>query len=310
MADAAPPDPGAMMADTDFFDLLERVAEEAPGGRAIPLRVGASMRCEEYGAFGLAFKSAVDLEGSYRRVERYGRVVTSVANFRLVPMERATFFEVIPGTPDRRGLRLTHELALGAATALSREVGTEGFTPVAVHLSLPVPVDRSVRDAFEQVFGCPILFDTGRDALEVSQERLAQPNRLGDVSFSRFFDTHLDQALAELPEDDLLARRVRAEVAQALSEGVPTLAQMAKRLGMSRRTLQRRLADAGVAYQDLVTEARRDLVERLLRTTEYGLAEVAFLAGFSDQSTFSRAFKRWCNQTPRGYRQAHSRSPI
>ena len=72
-------DPEQMICDSDFFGLLERIADQALRGRDVALRVGASMRCDEYGAFGLAFKSAVDLESSYVRVERYGRIVTSIA---------------------------------------------------------------------------------------------------------------------------------------------------------------------------------------------------------------------------------------
>ena len=110
--------------------------------------------------------------------------------------------------------------------------------------------------------------------------------------------------LAELDDDESLEHRVRIEVSQALSDGIPTLSDIAKRLGMSSRTLQRRLADSGHTYQKLIDEARRQLAEKLLRRTEYALNEVAFLTGFSDQSAFTRAFKRWAGQTPRSFRLA------
>ncbi|MEO1173576.1 MAG: helix-turn-helix domain-containing protein, partial [Myxococcota bacterium] len=65
---------------------------------------------------------------------------------------------------------------------------------------------------------------------------------------------------------------------------------------------QRRLADLELSFQSLVDEARRELSERLLKHTAYSLAEIAFLTGFSEQSAFNRAFKRWAGQTPRSYR--------
>ena len=298
-APQGPADPHRMMPDTEFFDLLERVAK-LDGGRSIPLRVGASMRCDDYGAFGLAFKSAVDLGGAYHRVERYGRIVTSIANFRVVPGAEHTLFEVIPGSDDRLGARLTHELALAAAMALSREVCTRAFVPVAVHIARPAPPDRS---SFDGHFRCPIRFEAEHDALEVTAEQLSHPNRLGDASISRFFDTHLDQALADLPAHGELIHRVRAAISPALSEGVPTLPRMARQLGMSRRTLQRRLAEAGISYQALVADVRQSLAQQLLRGSACSLVEVAFLTGFSDQSTFSRAFKRWSGHTPQAYRR-------
>jgi AraC-like DNA-binding protein len=66
--------------------------------------------------------------------------------------------------------------------------------------------------------------------------------------------------------------------------------------------MQRRLSDAGYSFQALIDASRRELAERLLEETGYPLAEVAFLTGFSDQSAFNRAFKRWAGQTPRSYR--------
>ena len=71
---------------------------------------------------------------------------------------------------------------------------------------------------------------------------------------------------------------------------------------MSGRTLQRKLAEQGHSYQSLVDAARRELAERLLTDSKHSLAEIAYLTGFSEQSSFNRAFKRWAGQTPRSFR--------
>ncbi len=71
---------------------------------------------------------------------------------------------------------------------------------------------------------------------------------------------------------------------------------------MSARTLQRRLADSGVTYQNLVNQARLELAQSLMGETSYSLAEIAFLTGFSEQSAFTRAFKRWVGKTPGAFR--------
>ena len=73
-------------------------------------------------------------------------------------------------------------------------------------------------------------------------------------------------------------------------------------LGLGARTLQRRLASEGHTFQETVDAARKDLAKRLLRETDYSLAEIAFLTGFAEQSAFTRAFKRWGGKTPRSYR--------
>jgi AraC-like DNA-binding protein len=80
------------------------------------------------------------------------------------------------------------------------------------------------------------------------------------------------------------------------------VSSIASGLAMSARTLQRRLSEQGHSFQGVVDMTRKVLAQRLLAETDYSLAEVAFLTGFSEQSGFSRAFKRWAGQTPRSYR--------
>ena len=103
---------------------------------------------------------------------------------------------------------------------------------------------------------------------------------------------------------------MKIQLSRAMSEGVPTLTDIAGRLAMSGRTLQRKLAEQGLSFQSLIDEARRELAEELLRDSRIPLADVAFLTGFADQSAFTRAFKRWAGQTPRPYRLlAHKSRP-
>ncbi len=294
-----PIEPDQKIRDADFFDLLEQIAAFDAQGRSVAVRVGNQMRCDDYGAFGLAFKSAVTLLSSFKRVERFGKVVTSIANYSVDRSGSSAFMRVHKGESKRLGLFMTNELAVAAASALSREVSIRAFVPTCVSFAHAAPTDLA---EFERVFECPIYFGAEHDGLEIADEHLNIQNRLGDEKTSEFFDLHLEKELASLTDDTGLAQRVRIQVSSSLSEGVPLISDIASRLGMSGRSLQRRLSDSGYAYQEIVDDARRTLAERLLRTTEFSLAEVAFLTGYSEQSTFSKAFKRWNGQSPRSYR--------
>ncbi|MBF9035987.1 helix-turn-helix domain-containing protein [Rhodobacterales bacterium HKCCE2091] len=291
-----------MIPDTAFLDLLERIAAAEPGGRSIAVRLGASMCCDDYGAFGLAFKTATDLLNSFRRVERYGRVVTSIANYRVVESADGGAFMAVrnPGHA-RPGEVMATELAVAAATAISREVCRVPFDPVSVHFSHAAPDD--IRD-FEAHFRCPVRFGSDRDGLAISAATLQAGNRLGDAAVSEFLDGHLERELAAVPADRALEPVVRAEIERALSDGVPGLGDVARRMGMSVRTLQRRMAEEGIVYRDLAERTRLALAERLLGDTDYALSEVAFLTGYAEQSTFSRAFKRRNGSSPAAWRRA------
>ena len=215
------------------------------------------------------------------------------------------YFNLEKAGDGRLGMLLSNEASMSAVDVICREVSSADFKPLAVFFKHAPRGDVTV---FEAHFGCPVHFESGRDALLLSTESIDAPNKLGDETIAKFFDTHLEQELAAIKNEDGLEQHVRRAVAQRLSEGVPTLSHISSQLGMGSRTLQRRLSEGGHSFQSVVDMARRDLAKRLLRETEYSLAEVAFLTGFSEQSGFTRAFKRWSGQTPRSYKLGSSQT--
>ncbi len=295
----SPVDPSFMVSDTEYYAFLERLASVDGNPTTIPLRVGAAMRCDDYGAFGLAWKSATDLRGSCERAERFARVLTSVSTYEVEWDDGGAFMLLHREGERRLGMRLSNEASIASIVSISRQSSTEELTPLAVHFKHAAPHSLVDHEAF---FGCRLHFESDRDAVYLSNEALQTPNKLGDESISSFFDTHLERELSKLEDDSSLERRVQIRISQSLSEGVPAISDVARHFGMSGRTLQRRLSDRGLSYQALVDESRRQLSNRLLQQTDYELAEVAFMTGFSEQSSFSRAFKRWAGQTPRSYR--------
>jgi len=292
-------DPSVMVDAEAYYTFLEAIAAQDPDAIDLPLRVGASMRLDEYGALGLAMKSALSLRGSWDRAERYAKVLTSVTTYEVRPADQGAWLVLHREGERTLGVRMSNEASIAAHLAIARQVSTVEPQLLEVTFEHAAPVRT---DAHQRHFGCPVRFGCADDAMRVARASLEAPNHLGDPGLSDFFDTHLEAELRELDEDHSLERRVRIQIAQALSEGAPTVSEIAQRLGMSGRTLQRRLAEAGHSYQQLIDEARRQLAERLLGQTDYSLQEIAFLTGFSDQSAFTRAFKRWAGQTPRSYR--------
>lgn len=294
-----PVDPARMVSDRDYYQFLETIARAERAGHTLPLRAGASMRCDDYGAFGLAWKSAPTLRGSLARAERYGRVLTSVTAHAVEKVEDGVFAHLHRDGERHLGLRLSNESTIASMLAISQEVTREPLQPLAVHFKHPAPATTTDHEAH---FGCPVHFDTERDALLFPHASLHLPNKLGDSGIASFFDQHLEAELAKLEDDSALDRRVKIQLANALSEGVPTISDIAGKLAMSGRSLQRRLAEQGHSFQSLVDDTRRELAEKLLATSELPLTDIAFLTGFSEQSSFTRAFKRWAGQTPRSYR--------
>ena len=294
-----PWDPKAMLPADSYYDMLERFASQTDV-TDLPVRVGASMRLDEYGALGLAFKAATTLGSSYARVERYGRLWTSVVEYELRPDPRGTLFILHRSGERRLGLRLSNEATLASAISIARQVSPLPVTPLEVLVRHPAPKSTA---SHADYFGCPIRFGAQLDAILFSRETLAQPNILGDEGISRYLISHLDAELSEIAEEAPLVARAKDAIAQALNEGAPKMADIARGLGLSARSFHRRLSENGMSFQTLTEDTRRDLAEGLLRDESHSLAEIAFLTGFSEQSSFTRAFKRWVGTTPASYRK-------
>lgn len=302
-------DPSFMIPADDYYGLFERAAAADADATTLPLRVGASMRADDYGPFGFAWKSAPTLRGSFERAARYALVLTSVALYEVEECFQGAYMHLRREGERRLGMRLSNEATLASILTISGEVSSEPFQAEAVFLKHEAPERTEGHEAF---FGCPVHFGSDRDALLVSRRTLRTPNRLGDPSIARFFDTHLEAEVDRLADTVPLERLVMDRISPALSAGVPGLSEVAKDLGMSGRTLQRRLAAEGLTFQSVVDDARRRLALRLLRQqAEVTLTEVTFMTGFSDQSAFTRAFRRWTGRTPGAFRAKHvgSRPP-
>ncbi|AXI48511.1 AraC family transcriptional regulator [Sulfitobacter sp. SK012] len=300
----APWDPKVMIHDTVYYDVLEGINQQTDVTE-LPLRGGASMRCDDYGALGLAWKAAPTLMGSYSRVERYARLWTNVVEYELRQTDHGTLFILHRSGPRRLGMRLSNEANLASAVSLSRQVCPVPFAPDEVHFRHAPPATLQYHEAY---FDCPVHFNSDFDALLVSSEALSQTNILGDEGITRFLLSHLDVELDKIGKSETLEGKTKDAIARSLSEGPPRMTNIARGLGMSARSFHRRLSEHGLSFQSLTVATRRELAEGLLRDARYSLAEVAFLTGFSEQSSFTRAFKRWVGYTPASFRKDNSKT--
>ncbi|MDJ0520830.1 MAG: AraC family transcriptional regulator [Planctomycetota bacterium] len=297
----APLDVSQMVAADAYYDLLERIVRQMESGHELSLRVGPLMRPDDYGALGLAWKSAPTVRDSLERVARYCRLWTDNMTYEIREREGGIDFLLHRFGERRLGMRLSNEATISSATSLIRQTAFADFHPRAAFLQHAAPEDTS---AHERYFGCPVHFGAPEDALWIADEDLERNNHLADDGISRFLLTHLDAEVEALGGEDELETHVRRAISRSLSDGVPRMADAARRMAMSERTLQRRLAEKDLSFKTLVEATQRELAQNLLGQSEYAMSEVAFLTGFSEQSAFNRAFKRWFNETPTAYRKA------
>ncbi|MEM9846065.1 MAG: AraC family transcriptional regulator, partial [Pseudomonadota bacterium] len=233
-----PWDPKHMLDEDDYYSMIELMAEQMDI-TPLPLTVGEAMRPDEYGALGLAWKAAPNLLGSFSRVARYWRLWTSFTQYELQETDQGMLFIERREGPRRLGMRISIEADLASGVSLSRQVSHGQFAPLEVYFKHAAPKTIEHHEAY---FGCPVHFGADRDAMLLSHGSLLEANVLGDEGITQFLVSHLDQELAQIDDTPALPAQTKGEIARALSEGLPNMADIARRLGLSARSLHRRLA--------------------------------------------------------------------
>lgn len=174
----------------------------------------------------------------------------------------------------------------------------------AVDFTFPAASELHV---YEQIFGCRVNYDMPRARLIIPRQSWLQPVQGANGALFSVLEDHARRLLGEVSEDEPgLVDRLRAELRARLRGGDASIAVVAKALAVSERTLQRRLDACQVSYSDVLNEVREELGREYLCEPDVSIAEIAFLLGFSDQSAFGRAFKRWTGSTPRAWRVAEA----
>ena len=199
------------------------------------------------------------------------------------------------------------EYTLAAVFLRTRIATNQRFALVRVDFSQASPADASEH---RRIFECPIQFDAPTCQLVMAREVWDTARTGTNPALFAVLDTHARMLLDQLPRQAGTASRVRHAIEGELRGGNPKLESIARQLAMSPRTLQRRLRDEGVAFDELLDDLRFRTAKAYLSQKDIAGAEVAYLLGFAEPSSFNHAFKRWSGQTPTEYRRLKNQGVV
>jgi AraC-like DNA-binding protein len=293
-----PIDPGLRI-PMEKIDRIRIKALELCGDEAMGLRAASVYLPSQFGALGYAWQASLTLRSAFLRLERFIRVVNEKA---VVLVEDQGDCMVATLKLDVPSLCQTvrDQGALAMLTRMCRLIGGEEFRLHSVNFKHAQPKD--IQPYFEY-FGCPLHFEQAENQLLIpiafADEVLVGAN----PELALLNDQVVTRRLALLDRNDIVAR-VQAALMDQLPNGNVTDDSVAESLHMSVRTMHRKLTDVDNNFRNLLVEMRRSLAEQYIMDNSLTLTEISLLLGFSEPSSFSRAFKNWTGKAPSEARQA------
>jgi len=281
---------------------LTRAAQKMTGDPALSLHYAETMGMAELSVVGLIMEASATMGEAFLQLQRYGRLAAETGgsnaepDFALAMTNGKLFME------DRRQLPGDfHELREGAFVRLvcgPRRFLSEPHV-LSVYFTHKAP---SYRAEYERIFQCPVHFGAERNAMELHPEIIGWPVAKYPRYAFAVLTRHADRLLDELEAGKSWRGKTEKEVVAILHHGDVSAERVASSLGFSRQTLFRKLKEENTTFAEVVEALRKRLAQEYLSGQRTSVYETAYLLGFSDPASFTRAFRRWVGESPTDYR--------
>lgn len=273
---------------------LWRYAIAHTGDAGFGLKVAAEVRPATFHVVGYAMNCSGNLLRALHRFAYYCRLISDSAAATLTESGDSVCLEFHFDTGGAPPIDQTVDTVIAGVLSFLRLITGERLEPLEVRLQhRRMPGDAE----FAAFFGCPIRHEQTSSSIRFRKRDLESPVLAADEELATMLDgvanRYLEQRMA-----GRFAVRVRDTLIAQLPHGAPSRSVTARKLNMTERTLLRRLKDEGTTFVEVLDRLREELAFQHLQRKDMNLSEIAELLGFSDNSTFSRAFKRWTGRRP------------
>ncbi len=276
------------------------------GDTGIALRFAAETGLDKLSIIGLIIDAAGPLEDGIAQVNRYARIIADVdilsAPDRFELRRDGGTVWLIDHFPNANASPTAIEQTFANFVGNFRRMMPEAAFLRGVFVTYPAPPHEAL---YAEVFQAPVTFGADRNALALDAGCLDGLNAAPKPYAFGLYTRHAEALLDSLKKDESTRARVEAALLPDLHQGSASMDDIARDLGMSRQTLYRRLKDEGMTFAEVHDQLRCKMAQDYLTAQKASVMETAYLLGFSEASSFVRAFKRWTGLSPSAYRETH-----
>lgn len=284
---------------SQFVDLWREIARRSRDP-AIGVRLAELTQLETFNVTGYAMSHSPTLDSALRRLIRYSRLLYEGMAFGLLvePGVATLSYQVVNAALPLPAVSIGWSLANIVLWA-RRSLGCD-LPLLQVTFQHPPLTDSSV---YQQFFRTELIFEADTNALMFHPTWLDQPLLNADSGLCDLLERYAESLLLKLPQSENFITQLQHLIAEDLRGREPKLDAISAHMGYAPRTLQRKLQQSGTSFQKVLDDIRRALAFQYLKETSLTTSEIAFLLGFSENSAFHRAFRRWTTMTPGEYRR-------
>ena len=291
-------DPNARVSDL----LIDRITDEVVQQTDDPF---FGLKEEQYflpahiGPLGFAWLASTSLRSAMERLQRYVKVIHEKLVITIVEKGDRLVVSAHSGSPYANPVyRVDAQIAI--LTRMCRFICGKEWNPVKVTFEHEPLADSSY---YFQLFRCPVEFNAERNSIHIDRQKAEEQLTGSNKQLAQLNDHIVVRYLASRAKDDIV-NRVKTAILENLGQGSVTEASIAEELHMSSRNLNRKLSAENTSFKALLLEIRTELANQYINDATLTLTEISFQLGFSEISSFSRAYKRWTGQSPSEARKA------
>jgi AraC-like DNA-binding protein len=276
------------------FASLVTEALHITGDSGLGLEYGRRGRISHFGILGYALLSARDLRQAIELVSRYYEIFDPVISFE---------FEIVPPDVCARAVASTalghfeifaHEATLACTAAVARVLLDDPIVPTRLTLCYPEPAHSR---RYAAMFGCQPEFAAPYTSIHFESRHLSAPLKFSSKEIAEICRQQCERWLHGIRERGGVILKVQEELLKTPGR-FPEMAVVSTNLGLSVRSLRRKLNENGVTYQELLDQVRRDMAVDYLSNSLLSVEQIAELVGYGEAASFRKAFRRWTGKAP------------